>query len=137
MDIKNLLITLFVVTSWGCIFHGHCYRSIGGTIKTDLEANNLSVRICEDFGSGYGSNCDFGSVDSNGTYKLSNLLIDPQGECKNECKENNPTLPIRIGVKIYKTTAKGDSTLKEVNFSCQNDFTFAGNDIQLPIIEIQ
>lgn len=135
MAIRYLFIAICVVSFIGC-FHGHCYRSIEGTIKTDLQVINLNVKICRDYGSGYGSNCDVVKKVNNGTYKLTDLPIDPQGDCKNDCSEKNISLPIKIGVKIYKTTANGDSILKEVDFSCEKDYSFSGDDIQLPEIEL-
>lgn len=137
MGIKCYFTAVSIIVFNGCLFHDNCYRSIEGTIKNTLQGSNLYVRVCRDYGSGYDSNCDLGIIDSTGTYKLSNLPIAAQNECNNDCENNNPTLPIRIGVKIYKTTEKGDTILKEVNFSCKKDFSFSGKDIQLPIIEMQ
>lgn len=136
MAIRYLLIAICVVSFIGC-FHGHCYRSIEGTIKTDLPINSFNAQICTDYGSGYGSNCNSVKINNNGIYELLNLPIDAQNDCHNDCKNNNYTLPFRIGVKIYKITANGDSILKEVDFSCEKDYSFSGDDIQLPEIELQ
>lgn len=135
---KYLLIaSLCLLTFSNCIFHGQCYRSIGGTINTDLSVDSLRIRICRDYGSGYDSNCDTRKIEDNGSYKLSDLQIDPQNDCSNDCSNKyNNTLPNKIIIQIYKSTSTDDSILKEVQFSCEKDFSFSGNDIQLPVIEI-
>jgi hypothetical protein len=116
----------FIINACGC--WGICRRNEGGKIVlSDGSYSSKKVIMVRYDEFEYKSKL---TIKNDGSY--SQLLEDPQANCKNDCNET--TVAPRTRITIVDTSET--KTFLDTVFYCGKDYTYSGNDIVLPTLTI-
>lgn len=135
MNIKSkLFIACFLIIE-GCIFHENCFRDITGKIDSvSIEKEVILVISKHDYKRSKWYFLDSLRIKPNqGKYNLHRAEDLPQRKCHNDCPDGEDTMADSIRVKIIEPIEK--QVIKDTVFTCA-DYTFNGDDIELPTITL-
>lgn len=135
MSINHFIIALCVFILGGCIFHDNCFRDFSGKIKFISTNEDVAVIVSKNYyASTEWKNFDAVKVNKNqNSYNIHWAEHRPQSTCHNDCPNGNGTMSDSIRVKILNST--DNQIIKDTVFSCA-DYTFNGDDIELPTITL-